>query len=161
MRVRSSELDEQVPQRAQHHRRAANAVRGPHQHVDRAERLLLEPECLANAALDPVAIHRCRRVLPRDEDAKPGRAIGAALIVENESSETAARSTAKQPLKFDLAPEPTGGIQAKALRYCARNGYSASRRRPRARRLRNTLRPPGVRLRTRKPWRRARRVFEG
>jgi hypothetical protein len=39
--------------------------------------------------------------------------------------------------------------------------YSASRRRPRARRLRNTLRPPGVRLRTRNPWRRARRVLEG
>jgi hypothetical protein len=43
----------------------------------------------------------------------------------------------------------------------AARGYSPSRRRPRARRLRNTARPPRVPLRTRNPWRRARRVLEG
>lgn len=39
-----------------------------------------------------------------------------------------------------IQPEALGG-----------RGYSPRRRRPLARRLRNTLRPPGVRLRTRKP----------
>jgi len=83
------------------------------------------------------------------------------LVIENVTSHTAAASATKQRLELDLSAEPPGGVQAEALLYRVCNGYRPSRRRPRARRLRNTLRPPTVRLRTRKPWRRARRVFEG
>jgi len=61
-------------------------------------------------------------------------------------------------LEFAGTPQATLGIQSETL---AGRGYNPRRRRPRARRLRNTLRPPGVLLRTRKPWRRARRVFDG
>jgi hypothetical protein len=61
-------------------------------------------------------------------------------------------------LEFTAAPKATLCTQSEAL---VRRDYSPRRRRPLARLLRNTLRPPGVRLRTRKPWRRARRVFEG
>jgi hypothetical protein len=87
----------------------------------------------------------------RDENAEPGRARGPALIVEDESSKTAAGPAAKQAFEFDLPPKAAGFVQAKAVLYFADYGYSASRRRPRARRLRSTLRPPLVRLRTRKP----------
>lgn len=83
------------------------------------------------------------------------------LIVEDVASYATPGSAAKQPLEYGLLPDAPGGIEAEALLDRARNSYSASRRRPRARRLRNTLRPPTVRLRTRNPWRRARRVFEG
>jgi hypothetical protein len=138
-----------------------NTVRRAHENVRCAQSSLLEPEGLANATLDTVSFHSRSRMLARDENAEPGRTRGAALIVEDESSKTAAGPAAKQPLEFDLPPQAAGFVQAKAVLYFADYGYSASRRRPRARRLRNTLRPPLVRLRTRKPWRRARRVFEG
>ena len=121
--------------------------------------MLLEPEGFANTALDSISLHGLGRMLARDENAQPGRTLGPALIVKDESSEIAARPAAKQPLEFELPPQPAGFTQAKAVLAAYR--YNASRRRPRARRLRNTLRPPLVRLRTRKPWRRARRVFEG
>jgi hypothetical protein len=55
-------------------------------------------------------------------------------------------------------PQPAGCIEPEAL---AGRGYNPRRRRPRARRLRSTARPPRVPLRARNPWRRARRVLEG
>jgi hypothetical protein len=55
---------------------------------------------------------------------------------------------AQQVLEFGFLPQPPRRIQPEAL---GGRGYSPRRRRPLARRLRNTLRPPGVRLRTRKP----------
>jgi hypothetical protein len=122
---------------------------------------LLQSECFTNAALYAIAFHRRSGVPARDEDAQPWRPRYATVEIENIPSRTAARSAAKQPLEVELSPEPAGGVQAKALLRAAGSRYSASRRRPRARRFRSTLRPPGVRLRTRKPWRRARRVFEG
>jgi hypothetical protein len=54
----------------------------------------------------------------------------------------------QQGFEFALLPQAARRIQREAL---AGRGYNPRRRRPRARRLRNTLRPPGVRLRTRKP----------
>jgi hypothetical protein len=62
---------------------------------------------------------------------------------------------------LNLPPQAAARIETESLLRRGYADYSARRRRPRARRLRSTLRPPGVRLRTRKPWRRARRVFEG
>jgi len=66
----------------------------------------------------------------------------------------------QQLLELRLAAQPATCIEPETLagRY---SRYSPTRRRPRARRLRNTARPPRVRLRTRKPWRRARRVLDG
>jgi len=54
----------------------------------------------------------------------------------------------QQVLELGFSPQPPRRIQPEAL---GGRGYSPMRRRPRARRLRSTLRPPGVRLRTRKP----------
>jgi hypothetical protein len=65
---------------------------------------------------------------------------------------------AQQAFELRFLPEPAGGIEPETL---AARGYSPRRRRPLARRLRRTARPPRVPLRTRKPWRRARRVLEG
>jgi len=64
----------------------------------------------------------------------------------------------QQIFEVVFSPQAARRVQPEAL---ARRDYNPMRRRPLARRLRSTLRPPGVRLRTRKPWRRARRVFEG
>jgi hypothetical protein len=78
--------------------------------------------------------------------------------VEGVAGKAAPSTLPQQTLEFDAAPEAPLGVQSETL---ARRGYNPMRRRPRARRLRKTLRPPGVRLRTRKPCRRARRVFDG
>jgi hypothetical protein len=64
-------------------------------------------------------------------------------------------------LELRLAPQPAPCIETESFLRWRYNGYNPSRRRPRARRLRKTVRPPRVRLRTRKPWRRARRVLDG
>jgi hypothetical protein len=68
------------------------------------------------------------------------------------------RTVSQQSFELGFLPQPARGIQPEAL---AGRDYNPRRRRPRARRLRSTLRPPGLRLRTRNPWRRARRVLEG
>jgi len=97
-------------------------------------------------------------VLSRDQHAKTGAASGAPRQIDGIALDAAARAPAQQVLEFGLVRQPARRIQPEAL---AGRDYSPSRRRPLARRLRSTLRPPGVRLRTKKPWRRARRVFEG
>jgi len=54
----------------------------------------------------------------------------------------------QQSFEFGFLPQPARGVQPEAL---AGRDYNPRRRRPLARRLRSTLRPPAVRLRTRKP----------
>jgi hypothetical protein len=54
----------------------------------------------------------------------------------------------QQALELRLLPQPARAVQAEAL---AGRDQSPRRRRPLARRLRSTLRPPAVRLRTRNP----------
>jgi hypothetical protein len=97
----------------------------------------------------------------RNEDSQPRAPGHAPLDEEGVSVGAQALSLSQQPLEVRLAPQPPRRAEAEALRARCGSDYSPSRRRPRARRLRRTLRPPGVRLRTRKPWRRARRVLEG
>jgi hypothetical protein len=65
---------------------------------------------------------------------------------------------AQQAFELRLSRQSPGAVEPVAP---AARGYNPRRRRPLARRLRSTARPPRVPLRTRKPWRRARRVFEG
>jgi hypothetical protein len=97
--------------------------------------------------------------MPARHQHAEARASGiASRQVERVSIQAAPRALPQQALELALLPQPARGIQPEAL---AGRDYNPSRRRPRARRLRRTLRPPGVRLRTRKPWRRARRVLEG
>jgi len=100
-------------------------------------------------------------VLARYENAQPRPSCRASFDEEGVAVGAQALSLAEQPLEIRLAPQPPRRAESKALLARRGSDYSASRRRPRARRLRNTLRPPGVRLRTRNPWRRARRVLEG
>jgi hypothetical protein len=74
----------------------------------------------------------------RDEDAQPWAPCDPALDVEDVPSQAAARSAAKEPLEFELSPDPPGGVQAETLLRRARSRYSASRRRPRETRFTNT-----------------------
>jgi hypothetical protein len=119
---------------------------------------LFQPESLANAALDAVTLGRQRGVLSGYHDSEPRAAGRAPLDEEGVAVQSAAPALAQQALEMRFVPQPAGGIQPETL---AARGYSPRRLRPRARRLRNTVRPPLVRLRTRNPWRRARRVLEG
>jgi len=123
--------------------------------------LLFQSESLANASLDAVALDSGGGVLARDQDAEARAAGVATLHKESETIEIAPFSGLQQPLELRLAPQAARCIQAETLLCCRYNGYNPRRRRPRARRLRSTARPPRVLLRTRKPWRLARRVFDG
>jgi hypothetical protein len=67
----------------------------------------------------------------------------------------------QQAFELAFAPQLARGVEPAELLGLRYNGYNPRRRRPRARRLRSTARPPRVRLRTKKPWRRARRVLDG
>ena len=98
-------------------------------------------------------------MLARDEDAKARRLRGPAADEEGVAAEAAARSLAQQPLELRLLAQPARGIESETFSRYWR--YSPRRRRPRARRRRSTARPPRVLARTRNPWRRARRVFDG
>jgi len=100
-------------------------------------------------------------VAARDKDAEPRGAYLAPREVKREAARIAPLAGAQQLLEPRLLPQAALRIEAKSLLRRGDRSYNPMRRRPRARRLRSTLRPPGVRLRTRKPWRRARRVFEG
>jgi len=100
-------------------------------------------------------------VLARDQDAQPRLAVRTALKEERIAGQRAPLAFAQQALELRFAPQPARRIQTETLLCCRYNDYSPTRRRPRARRLRSTARPPGVRLRTRNPWRRARRVLDG
>ena len=119
---------------------------------------MFEPKRFPDAALDAVTL-RCRGgVLARDQDSKSRWAGIAFGEIERIAVETAAHALAQQMLEFGAAPDTP--LRTESVTF-VRRGYSPTRRRPRDRLLRKTLRPPGVRLRTRKPCRRARRVFEG
>lgn len=159
--ARAPSLDEPAKKLAQaddHLRGRLYTVRRAHQHINRAEPLLLQAESLADATLDAITHDGARRVPARDQEAKPRRSAVASPHIHGVAVQVAPRAVSQQPFEVGLLPQPACGIQPEAL---AGRGYSPSRRRPRARRLRSTLRPPAVRLRTRKPWRRARRVLEG
>jgi hypothetical protein len=109
---------------------------------------LFQAESLSDTALDSVAFGGRRRMFARHQESQPCLAAFAPRQVEGIASEAAPGSASKQALEFSAASQAALGIQSEAL---ARRGYNPRRRRPRARRLRNTLRPPGVLLRTRKP----------
>jgi len=97
----------------------------------------------------------------RDQDSQPWRFSGRARDVKSVARYAAPLGFAQQPLELRPVLQPTRAIEPVTLARCRYSSYSPMRRRPRARRLRSTARPPRVRLRTRKPWRRARRVFDG
>jgi hypothetical protein len=97
-------------------------------------------------------------VLSRHENAQPRRSRIASLQKKAVPGQVASRPLLQQAFEMRFLPQPASGIQPEAL---AARGYNPRRRRPLARRLRSTARPPRVPLRTRNPWRRARRVLEG
>jgi hypothetical protein len=94
----------------------------------------------------------------RYQDAEPRTACIAPLKKEAVTGQIASHSLAQQAFELRFLPEPAAAVEPETF---AARGYNPSRRRPLARRLRSTARPPRVPLRTRKPCRRARRVLEG
>ena len=76
-RVLICQLHEQPAQTAQHRHARPRPERRAHQHVDRAQARLLQPESLADAALYSVAHGRPCRMLARNEDAQARRTFRA------------------------------------------------------------------------------------
>jgi len=139
----------------------ARRVGRTHEQVDRAEVLLFKSEGFADTSLDAVAVGRSGGMLAGNQDSETRLTRTTPLEIKRITARRASFPLAQQPLELSLAPQPAARIETESL-LCRRYAdYSARRRRPRARRLRSTLRPPAVRLRTRNPWRRARRVLEG
>jgi hypothetical protein len=122
---------------------------------------LFQPEGFTNASLDAVTVHGSSRVSARHQKPESRYAGLATSEKKSVALDAATFAFAQEPLELCLAPQPARPIKAETLLRRGDRNYSASRRRPRARRLRNTARPPCVRLRTRNPWRRARRVLDG
>jgi hypothetical protein len=139
---------EQLTKSDNHLRRRAHVKRRADQDIDRPQLCLLQAERFTDTALDPVALGGSGGVLAGNQDPQPWLSAFALLQVKGVSGEIVPLALPQQALELDAAPQAAGGIQSEAL---ARRGYNPSRRRPLARRLRRTLRPPGVRLRTRKP----------
>jgi hypothetical protein len=138
--------------------RRLDPVGRPYQQVNGAESFLFQAEGFAYAALNAVALDGLRAVLFRHEDAKARRSRVASLQKKSVSGQITSRPPLQQAFEMRFLPQPASWIEPEAL---AGRGYNPRRRRPLARRLRSTARPPRVPLRTRKPWRRARRVLEG
>jgi len=97
----------------------------------------------------------------RDQNTEARRTRSTTPNIKHVAAEAAPLALTQQLLELRLAAQPATRIEPETLARRRYNRYSPTRRRPRARRLRNTARPPRVRLRTRKPWRRARRVLDG
>lgn len=155
---RDAQGSEDFPQ-AQHHMRGSFcAERRPDQYIDRPKRALLQAKRLSHAALDAIARRSARRVLARHQQPQPGTTCVALLHIDRITGHLLSPTLAQQTFELRFLREAPGRTEPEAF---AGRGYSPSRRRPRARRLRSTARPPRVALRTRNPWRRARRVFEG
>jgi len=149
---------QQLAQVADHAGRGTHAVGRPHEELEAPEAFLLESKGFADTSLDAVTLDGSGGVPARDKNPEARRAGGAVPDVKRVAAEAAPLAGAQQLLELRLAAQPATCIEPETL---ARRRYNPTRRRPRARRLRNTARPPRVRLRTRKPWRRARRVLDG
>jgi hypothetical protein len=139
----------------------ARRVGRTHEQVDRTEVLLFKSEGFPDTSLDAVAVGRSGGMLAGNQDSETRLTRTTPLEIKRITARRASLPLAQQPLELSLAPQAAARVEAKSLKRRRYADYSARRRRPRARRLRSTLRPPAVRLRTRNPWRRARRVLEG
>jgi len=139
----------------------ARRVGRTHEQVDRTEVLLFKSEGFPDTSLDAVAVGRSGGMLAGNQDSETRLTRTTPLEIKRITARRASFPLAQQPLELSLAPQAAARVEAKSLKRRRYADYSARRRRPRARRLRSTLRPPAVRLRTRNPWRRARRVLEG
>jgi hypothetical protein len=139
----------------------ARRVGRTHEQVDRTEVLLFKSEGFPDTSLDAVAVGRSGGMLAGNHDSETRLTRTTPLEIKRITARRASLPLAQQPLELSLAPQAAARVEAKSLKRRRYADYSARRRRPRARRLRSTLRPPAVRLRTRNPWRRARRVLEG
>jgi len=141
--------------------RAAQAVGRPNQELEAPKVFLLESESFADTSLDAVTLDGSGGVPAGDQDPDARLTFGAAPNIKKVAAQAVPLAFTQQLLELRLAAQPAACIEPESLGRRRYNRYSPTRRRPRARRLRNTARPPRVRLRTRKPWRRARRVLDG
>jgi hypothetical protein len=90
-------------------------------------------------------------MLARYKYAEPRLSCGTVLDKKGIPLENTPLALPQQPFEFGSLPQPACGVQDETLLRCSYNGYNPRRRRPRARRLRKTLRPPRVLLRTINP----------
>src|SRR5690349_17087098 len=126
----------------------ARRVGRTHEQVDRTEVLLFKSEGFPDTSLDAVAVGRSGGMLAGNQDSETRLTRTTPLEIKRITARRASLPLAQQPLELSLAPQAAARVEAKSLKRRRYADYSARRRRPRARRLRSTLRPPAVRLRT-------------
>ncbi len=154
----AAQLREQTAQAGNHGCTGPRAVGRPDQDVEGTKIFLLKAKCLPNTTLDAISVRSAPGMLAGDEHAETRPPGVASPQVKGEALGAAARTLPQQLLELGFLPQPPACVQSETFAW---RGYRPRRRRPLARRLAITLRPPGVRLRTRKPWVRARRVLDG
>src|SRR6185503_11130452 len=101
----------------------------------RSERLLLEAKRFPDAALDAVTLRCACGMLARHQEPQTWPARRTPLQEEGVTGHTASRAFAQQMFKLRFLTQAAGCIEPETLDA---RGYSPSRRRPLARRLRST-----------------------
>jgi len=76
---------------------------------------LFQPESLANAAFDAVALARPGGMLARYHDAEPRAAGGAPLEEEGVTLQAAPPALSQQALEMRFVPQPAGLIEPETL----------------------------------------------
>ena len=114
-----------------------------------------------------IALHRAGKLLFANDETHPTDRVRCGYRKQLEMRSVEAPPCLEQAGKGRGAPQPVALVRAdrgRGQKGNARAGcgvQTASRTRPFARRARNTLRPPILFMRARKPWVRLRRTTEG
>lgn len=157
-RKSSAQPAKKFSQLPQHLRRRFHAIRRAHQHIQRAEIFLLKPKGLPDISLESIAIDRSGGVLSCDQNSKTRRPIiFTPLKIERITADIPAFALAQEPYEqralreAPIRSESELPCRPGSAAHAGGKPYNPRRLRPRALRARKTARPPGVRLRTRKP----------
>lgn len=136
---------------------ARRTAAGDHNEINTGKPLLAQPKSLAYEPLYPVTVDRPGSNLLADNyaDSRPVQCVCPRKHAE--------MATDRDRLPGERSQELDPPQQTRRTWQCrrTRGAQTLNRARPLARRARSTLRPPRVRIRTRNPWVRLRRVFEG
>ena len=140
---------------------AGGFVPGHHDDVDGRETAMRLAKAFTDLPLDPVPADGGRRHLAGDSEAKPGIVQAVWRGKQREKVVRRTNAFAENTSKgFRFQQSQLAG-KPEVLNRLRRVVYGQRRARPFARRALNTLRPPLVAMRARKPWVRLRRRLLG
>ena len=139
--------------------RARRAAAHPHHNIDSPQTVAQYAERFPHQPLRPVPVDRPRHRFLADNDTEARVALAIRHGKHGEVAARCGRPRSERRRKLLAVLQPRRARQA-GFRG-DRGAQTLNRARPLARRARNTERPPRVRMRTRNPWVRLRRVTDG